>query len=137
MNQVILTGRLTRDAEISYTQSQMTVARFSLAVDRGKDKNGESRGADFPNCVAFGKTAENLERYSGKGLRVAISGHIQTGSYEKQDGTKVYTTDVVADRVEFLDWRDWGNNQNASQNDPYEGFEALDNFSAAEDSIPF
>lgn len=97
MNNVILTGRLTRDPETRYTSdTQMAVTRFSIAIDRGKDK-----GADFPNIVVFGKQAENCEKYLKKGRLVGIQGRIQTGSYEK-DGHKVYTTDVVADRVEFL-----------------------------------
>ena len=77
-NYVNLLGRLTKDVECKYTQNQMAVARFSVALDRGKDKDGNSRGADFPNCVAFGRTAENMEKFSGKGLRVSIIGHIQT-----------------------------------------------------------
>ncbi len=103
MNNVVLTGRLTADAEVKYSQSGTAVASFSLAVDRGKDKNGEDRGADFPRCIAFGKTAENLAKYQRKGSNILIDGHLQTGSYTKQDGTKVYTTDVIADRVEFLE----------------------------------
>ena len=86
MNNFYGIGRLTKDVTVNYTPSQMAVARFNIAIDRGKDRNGESRGADFPSCVAFGKTAENLEKFSGKGLRIAIIGHIQTGSYDK-DGT--------------------------------------------------
>lgn len=104
MNNFYGIGRLTKDVTVNYTPSQMAVARFNIALDRGKDKNGESRGADFPSCVAFGRTAENLEKFSGKGLRIAISGHIQTGSYEK-DGVTHYTTDIVADRIEFIDWK--------------------------------
>lgn len=98
MNAVTLIGRLTKDPETRYTpDTQMAVTRFSIAIDRGKDK-----GADFPNIVVFGKQAENCEKYLKKGRMVAIQGRIQTGSYEKSDGTKVYTTDVVTDRVEFL-----------------------------------
>lgn len=104
MNNFYGIGRLTKDVTVNYTPSQTAVARFNIALDRGKDRNGESRGADFPSCVAFGKTAENLEKFSGKGLRIAIIGHIQTGSYEK-DGQKHYTTDIVADKIEFIDWK--------------------------------
>ena len=98
MNAVMLIGRLTRDPETRYTSdTQMAITRFSIAVDRiGKDK-----GADFPNIVVFGKQAENCEKYLKKGRQVAIQGRIQTGSYEK-NGSKVYTTDVIADRVEFI-----------------------------------
>jgi len=103
MNSVSLVGRLTRDPDVRYgAASQMAVARFSIAIDRGKDRNGEDRGADFPNIVCFGKTAELVERYLGKGRLVAVTGRIHTDSYEK-DGRKVYTTEVYADRVEFLD----------------------------------
>lgn len=103
MNSVSLVGRLTRDPDVRYgAASQMAVARFSIAIDRGKDRNGEDRGADFPNIVCFGKTAELAERYLGKGRLVAVTGRIHTDSYEK-DGRKVYTTEVYADRVEFLD----------------------------------
>lgn len=124
MNSVILSGRITRDPEVKQTPSQMSVARFNIAIDRGKDKNGESRGADFPSILAFGKTAELVGRYGFKGQLVAVQGRIQTGSYDK-DGSKVYTTDVVADRVEFLEWR------SKEENDAPEGFSKL------EESIPF
>lgn len=91
---------MTRDPE--FREGSTSVARFSIAIDRGKDRDGNDRGTDFPNVVVFGKQAENCEKYLEKGRQVAITGRIQTGSYTKQDGTKVYTTDVVADRVEFL-----------------------------------
>ena len=103
MNSVSLIGRLTRDPEVRYgAASQTAVARFAIAIDRGRDRDGNDRGADYPNIVCFGKTAELVEKYLGKGRLVGITGRIQTGSYEK-DGKKVYTTEVLADRVEFLD----------------------------------
>ena len=129
MNQVIISGRLTKDVECKYTQEGMAVARFNLAIDRGKDKNGQDRGADFPSCVAFGRTAENLEKFSGKGLRVAVTGHITTGSYEK-NGQKVYTTDITADRVEFIDWKE---KSDAAPSADY----APEGFSAIDEDIPF
>lgn len=98
MNTVNLVGRLTRDPEIRSTANDVKVARFSLAINR----IGE--GADFPNCVAFNKTAEILGSYTRKGSRIGVVGHLQTGSYEK-DGAKVYTTDVIVDRVDLLDSR--------------------------------
>ncbi len=102
MNSVILVGRLTKDPEVRYgAASQSANARFTLAIDRGRDRNGEDRGADFIPIVCFGKQAELVEKYLTKGRQVAVQGRIQTGSYEK-DGRKVYTTDVIADRVEFL-----------------------------------
>ena len=99
MNIVVLVGRLTKDVDLRYTNNQTAVGRFTLAVDRhDKDKN-----CDFINCIAFGKSAELLDKYVKKGNKVAISGRIQTGSYTNKDGNKVYTTDVVAERVEFIE----------------------------------
>lgn len=104
MNSVNLIGRLTKDPELRYTaQSQMAVATFSIAVDRPV-KQGEEKKADFPRITVFGKMAENCEKYLRKGLKVAIEGRIQTGSYQHKDGYTVYTTDVIASRVEFLEW---------------------------------
>lgn len=102
MNSVQLIGRLTRDPQVTYTPAQMCIARFTVAIDRGKDKNGESKGTDYPSVVCFGKVAEMVDKYIHKGRLVGVTGRIQTGSYDK-DGSKVYTTDVIADRVEFLD----------------------------------
>lgn len=102
MNSVILIGRLTKHPEISYTpNTQTAVCRFSIAVDRPK-KQGEDQGADFIRITVWGKQAENCNNYLDKGRQVAVQGHIQTGSYKNQEGVTVYTTDVVADRVEFL-----------------------------------
>ena len=103
MNKVILMGRLTRDPEVRYSQgdSASAVARYSLAVDRRFKRDGEPT-ADFINCVAFGRAAEFAERYLRQGTKIAVTGRIQTGSYTNKDGVKVYTTDVVADRVEFV-----------------------------------
>lgn len=101
MNTVQLVGRLTKDPVVSYSNTtQNAVARFTVAVDRMPDKNG-NRQADFISCVAFGKSAEFVEKYFTKGKGISLTGRIQTGSYEK-NGQKVYTTDVVADRVEFV-----------------------------------
>jgi single-strand DNA-binding protein len=128
MNNVVLIGRLTRDPEVRYVpESQMAVATFSIAIDRaGKDK-----GADFPRITCFGKTAELVERFIGKGRLVGIQGRIQTGSYKNKEGATVYTTDVVADRVEFLDRGDSSEKQNADEGFKQtpgvpEGFMALD-----------
>lgn len=102
MNCVQLVGRLTKDPEIKYGNNGTTIARFSVAVDRRfKSEGGPT--ADFPNVVAFSKTAEFVEKYFRKGMRIGLIGRIQTGSYEKQDGTKVYTTDVIAENVEFVE----------------------------------
>ena len=140
MNSVILTGRLTRDPQIRYaSQSQMAVANFTLAVDRNKTKEGQDRDADFPDVVAFGKTAEILEKYAAKGSLIGVTGHLQTRTYEK-DGRKVYVTEVVAERVELL-----GKKPDAPQKPaPPPGFEDLDEDPFAdpragftEDDLPF
>lgn len=135
MNLVLISGRLTKDPEVRYTTgTQMAVAVFTLAIDRGKDKNGEDMGADFPRVTVFGKQAENCERYLAKGCRVAVQGKIQTGSYEDKNGQKVFTTDVIAQRVEFIDFKE-KNPQNANQsawNDNPPGYSSL-----SEDDIPF
>ncbi len=102
MNSVQLVGRLTRDPEMRYTDGGSAIARFSLAVDRRyKSENGPT--ADFPNCVAFGRTAEFIEKYFRKGMRMGCQGRIQTGSYTNNDGQKVYTTDVVVESCEFVE----------------------------------
>lgn len=104
MNSVQLVGRLTGDPEIRYSDRGATVARFSLAVERRFKKEG-SDGADFLNCVAFGKTAEFLEKWFRKGQRIGLTGRIQTGSYENREGNKVYTTDIIVENVEFVENR--------------------------------
>ncbi len=162
MNSVVLIGRLARDPELSYTPSTQTpVAHFTLAVDRPR-RNGEDAGADFIRITVFGKQAETCDRYLSKGRQAAVSGRINTGSYKNREGVTVYTTDVIADRVEFL-----GGGQNSGQNnqggsfggsrnndgfapsqepsfggsqsnDDFGGFGDLpDSFQAAEDDIPF
>ena len=106
INVCILTGRMTADAELRYTKDNTAVASFTVAIDRGKDRNGKDLGADFPRVQCFGKTAENVDRYSGKGLRIAVEGSIRTGSYTNKNGEKVYTTDVNANRITFIDWKE-------------------------------
>lgn len=102
MNSVQLVGRFTRDPDVRYSDVGATIARFSLAVDRRfKSENGPT--ADFPNCVAFGKTAEFIEKYFRKGMKIGLQGRIQTGSYKNQEGTTVYTTDVVVENCEFVE----------------------------------
>lgn len=106
MNSVVLIGRLTRDPEVRYTsESQMAVATFTVAIDRPV-RAGKEKQTDFPRVTVFGKQAENCERFLRKGRLVGVQGRIQTGSYTNRDGATVYTTDVVADRVEFLEWGD-------------------------------
>ena len=104
MNKVILMGRLTRDPEVRYSQgaTPLAIARYTLAVDRRFRRDGEAT-ADFIPCVAFGRQAEHAEKYYHQGLRVTISGRIQTGSYTNKDGVKVYTTEVVVEEQEFAE----------------------------------
>lgn len=100
MNSVNLTGRFTRDPEVHYSDAGISIARFTLAEDRRfKQDNGPD--ADFVSCVAFGKTAEFIEKWFRRGNKMELSGRIQTGSYENKEGTRVYTTDVVAENVGF------------------------------------
>ena len=105
MNKVILMGRLTKDPEIRYSQGEnsMAIARYTLAVDRRFQRNNSEQTADFIPCVAFSKAAEFAEKYFRKGMRVCVSGRIQTGSYTNKDGVKVYTTEVIVDDQEFAD----------------------------------
>ncbi len=117
MNKVILIGRLARDPEMRTTMSGMNVTRFTIAVTRTyQDQNGE-RGADFINCVAWRKQAENIAKYCTKGTQVAVDGRIQTGSYDAQDGSKRYTTDIICDNVTFL-----GSKSDANNNSGYNNF---------------
>ena len=102
MNNVVLMGRLVRDPETRYSQSGTGVSRYTLAVDRRFKRDGEPT-ADYINCVAFGKGAEFAEKYLRKGMRMCVSGHIQTGSYTNKDGVKVYTTEVIVDSQEFCE----------------------------------
>lgn len=98
-------GRLTRDPEVRYSQgdSPMAIARYTLAVDRRFNRNGDDASADFIGCVAFGKSGEFAEKYLRKGTKIAVTGRIQTGSYTNKDGVKVYTTDVVVEDQEFAE----------------------------------
>ena len=137
MNSVVLIGRLTKNPDVRYTTDGMAVARFSVAIDRPV-KSGKEKQADFPNVVVFGKQAENCERFLKKGRLVGIQGRIQTGKYTNKDGATVYTTDVVANNVEFLDWgelekqkADRQKETDRQAEDIPEGFQALD------EDIPF
>ena len=109
MNKVILIGRLTRDPEvrISGGDNPLTISRYSLAVDRKFKREGEA-DADFVNCVALGKNGEFAEKYFRKGMKVAVTGRIQTGSYTNNDGQKVYTTDVIIEEQEFCEKKENG-----------------------------
>jgi single-strand DNA-binding protein len=157
MNSVVLIGRLTRDPEVRYTSgTQMAVCTFTIAIDR-MARQGEERKTDFPRITVFGKQAENCERFLKKGRLVGVQGRLQTGSYTNKDGATVYTTDVVADRVEFLEWGDRQSQGSDSYSAPAPQYQAQprqeqpqepvqsapkddfipDGFSAIEEDIPF
>ena len=106
MNKVILMGRLTRDPEVRYSagENSLAIARYTLAVDRRFKRDGEAT-ADFISCVAFGRAAEFAERYFRQGIRIVVSGRIQTGSYTNKDGVRVYTTEVIVEDQEFAESR--------------------------------
>ena len=105
MNRVILIGRLPRDPEVRYSQGErsMAIARYTLAVDRRGRRDGGEQTADFINIIAFDRAGEFAEKYFHRGMRVLVSGRIQTGSYTNKEGQKVYTTDIIADDQEFAD----------------------------------
>ena len=118
MNKVILMGRLTRDPEVRYSagESGTAIARYTLAVDRRFKRDGEAT-ADFISCVSFGRTAEFAEKYFRQGLKIIVSGRIQTGSYTNRDGQKVYTTEVVVEEQEFAEGKN-SSQQGAGQQPP-------------------
>ena len=122
MNKVILMGRLTRDPDVRYSQGDTptAVARYTLAVDRRFRRDSDQQTADFIGCVAFGRSAEFAEKYFRKGLKIVITGRIQTGSYTNRDGQKVYTTDVVVEDQEFAE------SKNASSENTGGGFAPMD-----------
>ena len=137
MNKVIIIGRFTRDPEIKYStgENATATARFSLAVNRRfKNKEG-NYDADFINCVAFGKTAEFIEKYFTKGMAIGITGRIQTGSYINNEGQKVYKTEVVVEETEFVESKNKGTSDNVANNnaDSNSDFEET----ASDDEMPF
>ena len=115
MNKVILMGRLTRDPEVRYSagENALAIARYTLAVDRRFRRDGEAT-ADFISCVSFGRAAEFAEKYFRQGLKIVVSGRIQTGSYTNRDGQKVYTTEVVVEEQEFAESKAASDNDAAS-----------------------
>ena len=121
MNSVVLVGRLTKDPELRYTNSQTPVCQFTLAVDR-KVKQGEDKAADFIRITVFGKIAESSAKYLNKGKQAAVLGRLQTGSYKNKNGETIYTTDVIASEVQFL--TPAGKTENQPENLP--DFEAID-----------
>ena len=136
MNKVILMGRLTRDPEVRATEGGTAIARYTLAVDRRRANEGEQT-ADFISCVAFGKSAEHAEKYYKKGIKIVVTGRIQTGSYEK-DGQRIYTTDVIVEEQEFAESKQTQTgNETPTQSVPTtaDGFMSIPD--GIEDSLPF
>jgi single-strand DNA-binding protein len=126
MNKAILMGRLTRDPEVRYSQGEnpLAIARYTLAVDRRFNRNGDENNADFISCVAFGKAGEFAEKYFRRGTKVAVTGRIQTGSYTNKDGVKVYTTDVVVEEQEFAESKNSSGSNGSSDNGNYQSSSA-------------
>ena len=135
MNNVALIGRLTRNPELRYTTSQMAVATFSVAIDRPRRADREKE-TDFPRVTGFGKQAENCEKFLAKGMMVAIQGRLQTGSYTNKNGDKVFTTDVVAERVEFIEWKD-AKQSNGTTKATFNDDDIPDGFEQLNEDVPF
>lgn len=133
MNKAILMGRLTKDPEVRYSNEGNASASFTLAVDRKYTKQGEEKQADFINCVAFGKTAEFLEKYIKKGTKIVLDGRIQTGKYTNKDGQTIYYTNVVAESLEFAESK--GNANNNAANESNDGFMNLPE--GIDEELPF
>lgn len=136
MNKVILMGRIVRDADVRYSQgaNPTAVARYSLAVDRKFKQEGQPT-ADFINCIAFGKLGEFAEKYLHKGVKIAVVGRIQTGSYTNKDGQKVYTTDVVVEEQEFCESKNA--NQQAERPRPATDADGFMNIPDGIEDLPF
>jgi len=142
VNKVALMGRLTRDPEVRYSEGENASANasFTLAVDRRFKRQGEEPQADFIRCVAFGKQAEFVEKYIKKGVKITVVGRIQTGSYTNKEGQRVYTTDVIAEEIEFAESKGSGsgssqNEQAAPQGGKPSPSEATDGFMNIPDGI--
>ena len=139
MNKVILMGRLTRDPEVRYSagENALAIARYTLAVDRRFRRDGEAT-ADFISCVSFGRTAEFAEKYFRQGLKIIVSGRIQTGSYTNRDGQKVYTTEVVVEEQEFAENKKSPETSQSSQTPPSTGSDGFMNIpDGIEEELPF
>ena len=157
MNKVILIGRMTRDIEVRYTQSNTPVGQFSIAIDNGKDDQWNDRPADFINCVIWETQAENMKKYTGKGWLICVEGRIKNDNYEDKDGNKKYRTYVLVSRVMFLKEPnkaplptepDYLKNQNSAEKSPENTAASLQNtvdpyeefgkeFDLSEDELPF
>lgn len=141
MNSVNLVGRMTMDPDLRFIPgSGQAVCKFSIAINKNLSKekkagfeNKNKPTADFPRVIVFGKAAENVAQYTAKGLMVSVTGSIQTGSYKKENGDTVYTTEILAHRVEFLEWGDKQQDKESSQQD----FQEVDPFDPNSEEIPF
>ena len=143
MNKAILMGRLTRDPEVRYSSGErsIAIARYTLAVDRGFKRGGDSseQTADFVPCIAFDKAGEFAEKYFRQGMRVLVSGRIQTGSYTNKEGQKVYTTEVIIDTQEFADSKEestGGRNKKQETNVDADGFMSIPD-GVDDEGLPF
>lgn len=140
INNVVLTGRLTRNLDLKYSQSGTAMIKTNLAVNRRFKREGEP-DADFINIIVFGKSAEALAEFARKGSLIGVEGRLQTGSYEKEDGTKVYTTDIVVNNFTFLEIK--GSNQQGNDNGGFNSAPAQNPFGGGkevaitDDDLPF
>ena len=149
MNNVNLIGRMTKDPEMRYTPNGVAITRFTLAVERlFIDKNSGKREADFINCVAWKKSAENVANYCKKGSQVGVTGRIQTRNFEGKDGNRVYMTEVVCDNVQFLstsnnNGQNKGKTDNSNQSNPYGNRDSYQSnpfggsIAVSDDDLPF
>ncbi len=147
INRVVLVGRLTKDPELKYTPSGIAVTRFTLAVNRPFTNQQGQREADFVNCIAWRKQAENISNFLRKGSLAGIEGRIQTSNFDGKDGNRVFMTEVVADQVQFLEpkGQQGGNNQNnipptqqgGNSNYSNSNFNEHPNFYPNDDDLPF
>ncbi|HHJ6522597.1 TPA: single-stranded DNA-binding protein [Streptococcus pyogenes] len=140
INNIVLVGRMTKDAELRYTASQVAVATFTLAVNRRfKEQNGE-READFINCVIWRQSAENLANWAKKGALIGVTGRVQTRNYENQQEQRVYVTEVVAESFQMLESRNsqqQSGQDNSSQNDNSQPFGNSNPMDISDDDLPF
>ena len=137
MNKVILMGRLTRDPDVRYSQSDssMAIARFSLAVDRRFKKQGDTVTADFFNCTAFGKQAEFVEKYLKQGTKIVVTGRIQNDNYTNKEGQKVYSVQIMVEEIEFAESKAAGQSQQNDSMPPTDGFMNIPD--GIENELPF
>ncbi len=136
MNEAILIGRLTKDPVTSFTQDGKGVTRFTLAVDRRYKRDG-GQEADFISCVAFSKQSEFADKYLRQGIKIALTGRIQTGSYTNREGRKVYTTDVIAEEMEFVESKKKDQTPSPQEQPPKDNDGFMKIPDGVEDELPF